>query len=55
MLQTLPREMADTVRVGLGESMAAYRRSLDKAGAEVGKAAQALPDRSASCRTCIGG
>lgn len=42
LLQTLPGEMADTVRSGLGQSLGAYRQSMDAANAEVARAAQAL-------------
>ncbi|MEW9625563.1 relaxation protein [Rhodanobacter geophilus] len=42
LLQTLPGEMADTVRAGLGQSMGAYRQSLATAGAGIEQAAQVL-------------
>lgn len=42
LLRTLPDEMADTVRAGLGESMGSYRQGLQAARAEVERAAHAL-------------
>lgn len=42
LLQTLPGEMAETVRDGLGQSLGAYRQGLDAANAEIAQAARAL-------------
>lgn len=42
LLQTLPGEMADTVRAGLGQSMGMYRQNIDAAGADIARSAHAL-------------
>ena len=42
LLQTLPGEMADTVRAGLGQSLVAYRQRVETANADIARAAQAL-------------
>ena len=42
LLQTLPGEMADMVRAGLGQSLGAYRQNLNAANAEITQAARAL-------------
>lgn len=42
LLQTLPGEMAETVRAGLGESMSSYRQGLHVARGEVERATHAL-------------
>lgn len=42
LLRTLPGELADTVRRELGQSLGAYRQTVDAANADIARAAQAL-------------